>query len=95
MSRLALFCAGLLMLGSLSGCCMHGGYPYGAGYGGGYGGPCSNGACGAYGPGYPSAGLYGQGAPMTAWGTPAQTAYSPGFPQTTTAWAPVDTLSTY
>jgi len=92
MSRLAIFCAGFLMIAALSGCCHSGGYPcgggYGAGYGAGYGGGCATGACGAAAPGYPSAGLYGPATPMTAYGAPV-----PGYQQA--AAAPVDTLSTF
>ncbi|MCA9062007.1 MAG: hypothetical protein KDA96_03080 [Planctomycetaceae bacterium] len=92
MSRLVKLCAGLMLVTSLSGCCLFhgmgcgGGYPggyYGGGYYGG-GGGCSTGACGAYAPGgYPSAGLYNPQMPATA--------YAPGYPQM--AIAPIDTLA--
>ena len=45
MKRIATFCAGLLLMGSMTGCCL-------LGYGGGYG---SGGNCG-YGAAYPSGG---------------------------------------
>ncbi|MCA9035570.1 MAG: hypothetical protein KDA91_10590 [Planctomycetaceae bacterium] len=96
MSRIAMFCCGLFLACSMSGCCllhgMGGGYPgyYGGGYGGGCGG-CSTGACGAYAPGgYPSAGIYGAG-PATAYAQPT-TAY---HPYAQTAMLPVDPLATY
>jgi hypothetical protein len=99
MSRLAIFCTGILLISALSGCCSHGGAcgggygaPYGAGYGAG--GGCANGSCGAAAPGYPSAGLYGPASPATAFGTaPIQSAYNPMYPQA--AMAPIDTLSTF
>ena len=73
MSRLASLFAGLLMVSSLSGCCLlgHGGgySPYGGGgYYGGQGGgcsPCQTGACGAMAnPQYPSASLFSPAAPQ-------------------------------
>lgn len=94
MSRLALFCCGLFLLCTVSGCCLtHGcGSPYGAGYYGG-GGGCNNG-CGAYAPsGYPSAGLYGNGAPTTAFVAPTTAGYAPYYPQM--AIAPMDPLPTH
>ena len=106
MSRFASMCAGLLMVSSLSGCCLlgHGGgyAPYGGGgyYGGGGGcSPCQTGACGAVGSGYPSAGLYNPAIPQAA-ALPAQiSAYSPqqGYPQPGYPQQMVmtDTLSTY
>lgn len=97
MSRFASLCAGLLMVSSLSGCCLlgHGGYsPYGGGgyYGGGGGcSPCQTGACGAA-PGYPSAGLYGAGVPQAAFIQPTVAGYGPiGAPQIVMK----DTLSTF
>ena len=90
MSRFASFCAGLLMVSSLSGCCLLG---HGCGGGGGYapygggGGcsPCQSGACGAMAPSsYPSAGLYSPGVQSGACGAMAPgypSAYSPGVPQ--------------
>lgn len=97
MSRLAMFCAGMFLACSLSGCClMHGcGYPGGSYYGSGGGcAPCNNG-CGAYAaPGYPSAGLYGAGAPAAAYIAPPTTAgYAPYYPQA--AMVPMDTLPTH
>jgi hypothetical protein len=63
MNRFVLFCSGLLLMCSITGCCLTGGGcggcggcgggGYGAGYP--YGGGCANGACGASAPGYPSA----------------------------------------
>lgn len=63
MNRFALFCSGLLLMCSLSGCCLLGGCgggcgPCGGGYGAAYpysGGGCPGGACGAAAPGYPTA----------------------------------------
>ena len=100
MSRFASMCAGLLMVSSLSGCCLlgHGGgyAPYGGGgyYGGGGGcQPCQTGACGAVAPGYPSAGLYNP-AIQQALIAPQISAYSPaaGYPQ---QMVMTDTLPTY
>jgi hypothetical protein len=88
MSRLASVFAGLLLISSLSGCCLlgHGMYsPYGGGgyYGGGGGcSPCQTGACGAMAPGYPSA--YNPAVPSTAFAAP-----------TTTNYAMFDRLPTY
>ena len=100
MSRFASMCAGLLMVSSLSGCCLlgHGGgyAPYGgAGYGGGGCSPCQTGIA----PGYPSASLYNPAIPQAA-ALPAQiSAYSPqqGYPQQGYPQQMVmtDTLSTY
>jgi hypothetical protein len=101
MSRLANLCAGLLIVTSLSGCCLlghgcgGGGYaPYGGGYYGGGGcSPCQSGACGAMAPGYPSA--YNPAIPQAAL-LPAQiSANMPqqGFPQQQVAMT--DTLSTF
>lgn len=84
MSRLASLFAGLLMVSSLSGCCLlgHGGgyAPYGGGgyYGGGNGGSCG---CGAQANGYPSA-MYAPPMQQTALAAPApcapgQAAYAP------------------
>ena len=66
MYRLASLFTGLLMVSSLSGCCLlgHGGgySPYG---GGGGCGPCQSGACGAMAnPQYPSANLFSPAAPQ-------------------------------
>ncbi|HCP13611.1 MAG TPA: hypothetical protein DIT89_14860 [Planctomycetaceae bacterium] len=60
MSRLLNLAAGLFLVSSLSGCCLMGGYPYGAGCA-----PCGTNACGQAG-GYPSAGLYNPSVPQTA-----------------------------
>ena len=95
MSRLANLCAGLLLVSSLSGCCLFGhggGYsPYGGGgyYGGSNGcSPCQSGACGAMAPGYPSASVYSPGVPQTAYLQPQVAGYAPQMVMT-------DTLSTY
>jgi len=89
MKRIATFCAGLLLMGSMTGCCL-------LGYGGGYG---SGGNCG-YGAAYPSGGggcgscgAYPQAyAPngATAFAPAGQMAFAPGPP--TVAMQP---LSTY
>ncbi len=108
MSRFASVCAGLLMVSSLSGCCLlghgcgGGGYaPYGGGggYNGGGCSPCQTGAYGAAAPGYPSAGLYNPAIPQTAVlpvqisGYAPQTGYpQAGYPQ---QMVMTDTLSTY
>ncbi len=79
MSRIARVFAGMLMVSSLSGCCLLGhGNPYGGGYYGGGGGcsPCGN-ACGAMAPSYPSAGLYNPAVPQTAMIQPAGANYAP------------------
>lgn len=81
MSRLASLFAGLLMVSSLSGCCLlgHGGgyAPYGGG--GGYnGGACG---CGAQANGYPSAmfapGIQQQAMAQPSPCVPGQAAYAP------------------
>ncbi len=77
MNRFAMFCTGLLLMCSLTGCCcLSGGGcgPCGGGYGAAYpySGGCPGGACGASAPGYPTAFNTGT----------TQAAYSPG---TTTA----------
>jgi len=90
MSRLARLFAGLLMVSSLSGCCLLG---HGCGGGGGYA-PYSNGGGGACGPcgasagGYPSA-MYAPGIQQTAFAQPQVG----GYP--VMAAAPVDVLGTY
>lgn len=107
MSRLASLFAGLLMVSSLSGCCLlgHGGgyAPYGGGgyYGGGNsGGSCG---CGAQANGYPSA-MYAPAMQQSAMATPSpcapgQAAYAPqqqmgmGYPGMQTAQ--LDAFSTY
>lgn len=87
MNRFAMFFAGLLLMSSLSGCCLLHGYGgYGAGYPG-FGGGCGscggcNTGCGVAPGGYPSAFAPG-----------GQTAFAPGlaYPQT----ALIDPLPTY
>ena len=104
MSRFAIVCAGLLMVSSLSGCCLlghGGGY---APYGGGGCSPCQTGACGAMGTGYPSAGLYNPAIPQAA-ALPVQISAcsgqqgypQAGYPQASYPQQMVmtDTLSTY
>lgn len=64
MNRFVMFCSGLLLMCSMTGCCLFPGCgggacgPCGGGYGAAYpysgGGGCPGGACGAA-PGYPSA----------------------------------------
>jgi len=100
MSRFASFCAGLLMVSSLSGCCLLGHGCGGGGgyapYGGGGGGcsPCQSGACGAMAPGsYPSAGLYSPGVPQAAFVAPAVSGYAPQ--SNSQQMVMMDTLSTY
>lgn len=100
MNRMFMFFGGLLLMCSLSGCClMHG---MGMGYGGGYpgafgggGGGCGScgGGCGVAPGGYPS-GALSNGVPSTAFapGYP-QAAFAPGYPQT--AFAPIQALPTY
>lgn len=92
MSRLACLFAGLLMLSSLSGCCLlgHGGgyAPYGGGggyYGGGSGGSCG---CGAQANGYPSA-MLAPGMQQTAFAQPQ----IGGYPAM--AAVPQDVLGTF
>ena len=99
MSRLVNFCAGLLLVSSLSGCCLlgHGGCGGGGGYapygGGGGCSPCQSGACGAMAPGYPSANMYSPGAPQAAFfGAPQVAGYAPQGGQQLVM---MDTLSTY
>lgn len=71
MNRFVMFCAGLLLMCSMSGCCLlHG---YGGGYGAGY--PSYGGGCGSCGGGCGAApggfqGAYAPGAPHTAFGVP-------------------------
>ncbi len=87
MSRLASLFAGLLMVSTLSGCCLHGGgyAPYG-----GSGGACGScGPCGAAAPGYPSA-MYAPGAQQTAFVQPQLG----GYP-VMAAVPPQDVLGTY
>lgn len=87
MSRLARLFACLLMVSSLSGCCLMGhggGY---APYGGGGGGSC--GPCGASAGGYPSA-MYAPGMQQTAFAQPQVG----GYPVVAAA-PPQDVLGTY
>ena len=90
MSRLARLFAGLLMVSSLSGCCLFGhGYGGGGGYapygGGGSCGPCSGAAAG----GYPSA-MYAPGIQQAAFAQPQVG----GYPVVAAA-PPQDVLGTY
>ena len=91
MSRLARLFAGLLMVSSLSGCCLLG-HGYGGGgyapYGGGGGGCGSCGPCGASAGGYPSA-MYAPGVQQTAFVQPQVG----GYPAM--AAVPQDVLGTY
>lgn len=80
MYRFVKFTAGLMLMCSMTGCClMHGmGMGYGAGYGGGGAcGGCNNG-CGVSPGGYPSA--FGAGGPQQAFapGMMGQQAFAPG-----------------
>lgn len=86
MSRLARLFAGLLMVSSLSGCCLFG---HGGGYApyGGAGGGC--GPCGASAGGYPSA-MYAPGMQQTAFAQPQVG----GYPVVAAA-PPQDVLGTY
>ena len=98
MSRCASICAGLLMVSSLSGCCLlghgcGGGGCGGGGYapmGGGGCSPCQSGACGAMAPGYPSA--YSPGVPQSAYLAPQVAGYAP---QASPQMVMMDTLPTY
>lgn len=91
MNRLAMFFAGVVLMCTMSGCClMHGlGGGYGAGYPG-FGGACGScntgcGSCGTAPGGFPSA--FAPGGPQTAFAPGAV----PGYPQT----ALIDPLPTY
>jgi hypothetical protein len=84
MNRFVMFCTGLLLMCSMTGCClMHG---YGGGYGAGYPGGGGCGSCGSCG------GVQGGGYP-SAFTPGPQTAFAPGYPAT--AYAPIDALPTY
>ena len=72
MKRFAILFSGLMLICSMTGCCLHGGGGYGAGYPYG-GGGCPGGACGASAGGYPSA---------MAPGGYQQSAFAPIAPQT-------------
>ena len=79
MNRFVMFSAGLLLMFSMSGCCLQHGYGGGCGGGGGYGG---------YGAGYPSSGGCGScggGCGVSPGGYPS--AFAPGMSQQT-AFAP-------
>ena len=69
MKRFAMICTGLLLMSSMTGCCLLG--HCGGGYGAGYPGGCPGGACGASAGGYPSASAAGY-----------QAAFAPMAPQT-------------
>ncbi len=88
MSRLASLFAGLLMVSSLSGCCLFGHGGGCAPYGGAGGGCGSCGPCGASAGGYPSA-MYAPGMQQTAFVQPQ----AGGYP--VVAAAPIDVLGTY
>ncbi len=92
MSRLAMFCSGLFLACSASGCClMHG---CGGAPGGYYGAGGCNTGCGAYAPGgYQAAGMYGAGTPAAAFVAPTTAGYAPYYPQM--AVAPLDPLPTH
>lgn len=88
MNRIAMFCAGLLLVSTMSGCCLFGhGGGWGAGYPSSYGGACGgcNTGCGVPTPGgfgYPSAMAPGM----------QQTAFAPGFGYPTMAMDPLPTI---
>ena len=93
MNRFVKFTAGLLLMCSMTGCCLMHGMCYGAGYGGGYpgggGGGC--GGCGVSPGGYPSA--FAAGGPQQAFAPNMmmpQTAYA-GYP-TMMAMDPLPTI---
>lgn len=82
MKRFTMFLSGLLLMTSMTGCCLlgHGcggggcspcgtSYPYSSGYGGG---GCPGGNCGAAAPGYPTA--FNGGVPQAAFAPGTQTA---------------------
>lgn len=94
MNRFVMFCAGLLLMCSMTGCClMHGYGGYGAGYGGGYpgAGGCGScgGGCGVSPGGYPSAFAPGGMQQAFAPGMVPQTAFG-GYP--TMAMDPLPTI---
>ncbi len=90
MNRFYTFCAGLLLIGSMSGCCLLHGGGYGAGYpgfgGGACGGcgPCQSGGCGVGAGGYPSA--------MAPMGMGPQTAFGPAYGAPAIAMDPMPTI---
>jgi hypothetical protein len=95
MNRFVKFTAGLLLMCSMTGCCLMHGMGYGAGYGGGYpgGGGCGScgGGCGVSPGGYPSA--FAAGGPQQAFAPNMmmpQTAYA-GYP-TMMAMDPLPTI---
>ena len=86
MNRFAMFLAGLVLMCTMSGCCLMHGYGYGAGYPGGYGGACGScGSCGTAPGGFPSAMAPGTG----------PTAFAPGFASGYPQTALIDPLPTY
>ena len=92
MSRLARLFAGLLMVSSLSGCCLFG-HGYGSGayapYGGGGCGSCGSCGAGAAAGGYPSA-MFAPGIQQAAFAQPQ----IGGYPAVA-ALPPQDVLATY
>jgi hypothetical protein len=101
MNRFAMFFAGLLLMCSMSGCClMHG---YGGGYGAGYPGFGGGGGCGSCGGcntgcgmapgGYQ--GAYAPGGPTAFAPMGTQTAFAPGFGAQYPQTALIDPLPTY
>ena len=81
MKRFTMFFSGLVLMTSMTGCCLFGhgcgsgcgtygaGYPYSNGFGGG---GCPGGNCGAAAPGYPQA--FNGGVPQAAFAPGTQTA---------------------
>jgi hypothetical protein len=94
MNRIAMFCASLLLVSTMSGCCLFG-HGHGGGFGGGYpsqfggGGACGCGPQAPGGFGYPSA--MGGGMQQAAFGM-QQTAFAPGFGYPTMAMDPLPTI---
>lgn len=91
MNRFAMFFAGLMLMCTMSGCCLMHGYGYGAGYPG-YGGGGNCGSCGSCGGGAPG-GFPSAMAPRGVGVGPTAFApgFAPGYPQT----ALIDPLPTY